>query len=356
MNVRTLGRGTAALALGTSLTIAPVAIPAAQAAHVVDARGLPGLLGGIGVGPVLGGAGQPGASPATDAQSVGVVLIDTILDYGEGAAAGTGLAIGSTGLVVTNHHVIEDSTKITVTTPDGTSYGAQVVGYDATHDVAVLQLKGASGLPTVTTDTDGVTKGEAIDAIGNAEGQGSLTDAPGDVTDPSRNITVTDDDGSKARLTDLIESNADVVPGDSGGAWLDADGEVVGMTVAATDGGLQTYGYAIPISRVLNVATKIENGRASKTIVIGTRAAIGIELTSAKRLKVASVQSQPARKAGLRRGDVITAADGTTVTTIAQLTRILRQHQPGDHIKLAWTTPAGAHRSARIRLISGPVD
>jgi S1-C subfamily serine protease len=332
MKAHVLGRGIAATALGIPLVVAPFASPSAQAA-----------------------AGQPDATRATDEQTTGVVLIDTVLDYGAGTAAGTGLVIGSSGLVVTNHHVVQDSTSITVTTPDGTQYSATVVGYDATHDVAVLHLDGATGLATVATDPTPVTQGEAIDAIGNAEGEGVLTDAPGVVTNPSTNITVTDDDGSRTRLTGLIESDADVVPGDSGGAWLDSDGEVVGMTVAASQDVRDITGYAIPIKRVLTIAMKIEAGRATRYIVIGTKAAIGIEVVSARRLLITAVDSPEARRAGLRPGDVVTKIGKTKVTTIAQLTKILARHEPGDTVRLTWINSAGAYKSARITLTAGPI-
>ncbi|NGN95317.1 trypsin-like serine protease [Nocardioides sp. KC13] len=221
-----------------------------------------GSYGGVPLDPYQQGASGSTATvdsePATDAESTGVVLLDTIVGHGTAQGAGTGLTITADGIVVTNHHVVEGATSITVTDPStGTTYDATVLGYDATHDVAVLQLEGASGLATVATDRDAATQGEQVTSVGNAGGQGELSAADGTVTDPSTAITVSNEDGTSTRLTDLIETDADVVSGDSGGALLDEDGEVIGMNVAATSGSAEISGYAIPIDTVLDIAAQI---------------------------------------------------------------------------------------------------
>ncbi|GGU37728.1 S1C family serine protease [Nocardioides albus] len=210
----------------------------------------------------LGTSTQPvDSEPATGSESTGVVLIDTTVDYGSARGAGTGLTITNDGIVVTNHHVVEGATSISVTDPaTGWTYDAAVLGYDDVHDVAVLQLADASGLSTVAIDRDDANRGDEVTAVGNAKGQGSLAAADGTVTDPSTSITVDNEDGTASSLRNLIETDADVVSGDSGGALLDEDGEVIGMNVAATSGSAEISGYAIPIDTVLDIASQILAG------------------------------------------------------------------------------------------------
>ena len=260
---RKVTRSVAAAALALPLTVAAVAAPASAATMVLaDGRGPypPGY--GSGYGGLQQSSAYPSldTSVATAAQSVGLVEITTTLEYGEGEAAGTGIVLGSDGLVVTNHHVVEGATDITVTdATTGEEYAAAVLGYDATKDVAVLRLGDAAGLTAVTTDPGGVTTGDAVTAVGDAGGDGgSLTAAPGTVTDLHHPIAVQDDvTGADVRLRNLIEVSSDVVPGDSGGALLDAGGEVVGMNVAASSGAREVTGYVIPIGRVLRVVDDV---------------------------------------------------------------------------------------------------
>ena len=167
------------------------------------------------------------------------MTITSEVDFGAGVAAGTGIVIGSDGLVVTNHHVVEGATDISVTVvTTGATYDAEVLGYDATKDVAVLRLDGATGLATATADPGGVDVGDGVTAVGDAGGDGgSLTAADGTVTALHQPITVSDEQtGEASRLRNLIEVDADIIPGDSGGALLDASGDVVGMNVAASSG------------------------------------------------------------------------------------------------------------------------
>jgi hypothetical protein len=130
-----------------------------------------------------GGSGSPydsssGGTPASDSQLTGLVRVASTLKYEGGRAAGTGMILTSTGEVVTNHHVVQGSTKLRVTVMStGKSYRATVVGTDAKDDIAVLQLQNASGLQTVTTDTDGVSVGDAVTAVGDAGGDTSTFSA-----------------------------------------------------------------------------------------------------------------------------------------------------------------------------------
>ncbi|WGL50566.1 trypsin-like peptidase domain-containing protein [Nocardioides sp. BP30] len=388
---RTRSRRTLAAAVVTlPLLAVPVAAPAVAVASTVDTRGWGGY-GGLdfggdgGYGESYGGAfggsygstyggtyGDQGgstsptqgtqttaqdATAATSTQSTGVVLIDTVLDYDEGEAAGTGMVLTSDGTVVTNHHVVAGATSITVTVPStGKKYAATVVGYDTSRDVAVLKLQGASGLSTISTDTS-LSAGEAVTAVGNAEGAGTLTAAPGTVLTRRTTIDVSGDDGTTEHLTGLIENSSDVVSGDSGGALLDADDEVVGMNVAASSGTAQVTGYAIPIVRVLRIAGKIEAGTASSTITIGNKAALGVQLdsTSTAPYVAGVVSGGAAARAGIASGDTITSVGGTSVSSYDALTQALSGHQPGDRVKVGWTDSAGAAHSATVTLGTAPI-
>ncbi|MGC3953699.1 MAG: trypsin-like peptidase domain-containing protein [Propionicimonas sp.] len=308
--------------------------------------------------PNLSRTSQPeqNATLASSTQSTGVVLIDTTVDYGVGAAAGTGLVLSSDGIVVTNHHVVKSSTQVEVTDPaTGNSYTADVIGYDPKTDVAVLKLEDASGLATVATDTSAVATGDDVTAVGNSNGGGVLTAASGEVTDTDSDINVSGDDGSTEHLTDLIEVDATVVPGDSGGALLDDDGEVVGMNVAASSNG--STGYAIPISTVLNLADQILAGDASGAVTLGYGPALGLQLNTqgSHLLVVGVVNGSAADQAGVTPGSVLTEFNGEQLSDYSDLTAAMAKLSPGDTAKLSWVDADGTAQSATVTLGRAPL-
>ncbi|RMI03475.1 PDZ domain-containing protein [Cellulomonas triticagri] len=339
------------------------------------------LPGGGGLG---SGSGVPGGSttlPGTGAdsstgtldtttatadQSAGVVLVSTVLGYQSAEAAGSGVVLTSDGIVLTNNHVVEGATEITVTTPSGESYTAEVVGTDASADVAVLQLQDASGLTTATLDDDGdPAVGDAVTAVGNAEGGGVLMAASGTVTALDESITTQAEGVSQGEsLSGLIEVDADVVSGDSGGALLDDEGEVVGITTAASSGSADITGYAIPVGDALDVATQILSGQDSDSIVLGYPAFLGVQLattpgrgaagTTAGATVAGVVDGTPAAGAGLVAGDTITAVDGVAVADGDALSAALAEHDPGDEVTLTWTTTSGTTAQAAVTLVEGP--
>jgi len=236
--------------------------------------------GGLGTGTGTGSGGSTtttlDTTAATDAQSVGVVVIDTVLDYQSAAAAGTGIVLSSDGRILTNNHVVEGATSITVTVvATGVEYTAHVVGTDATDDIAVLDLIDASGLAVADLDTSGaVAVGDAVTGVGNANGTGTLTAAAGTVLSLEQAITAQNSDGSDAEdLTGLIEVDADIESGESGGPLYDADGEVIGIDTAASSGTVNITGYAIPIEDALDIVTQIDAAAATgvdtDTITVG---------------------------------------------------------------------------------------
>ena len=319
------------------------------------------------------GAGIALARGTATPIGTGVVVIDTNLAYQGSAAAGTGMVLTSSGEVLTNNHVISGATTIKVIVPNtGHSYRARVVGYDRTGDVALLQLQGASNLKTVSVSSTKLTVGATVTALGNAGGTGSLTSVTGTVTGLGKSITASDGGGDSEQLTGLIETNAGVQPGDSGGPLLDSQGQVVGMdTAASLQLGFQnasaTDAYAIPIANALTIAQAISSGKASATVHIGATAFLGIEVesvnaaaygyggASASGALVAGVVSGgPAARAGLTAGDVITAIDGRTLSSPTAISSSVLLRKPGAKIRVAYVDQSGASHASTVTLGSGP--
>jgi S1-C subfamily serine protease len=317
---------------------------------------------GAGSGPGSGTAtGTATTREATDAESVGVVDITTVIDYGNAEAAGTGIVLTGNGEILTNNHVVEGATKITVTVVStGRSYSATVVGTDATDDVAVLQLSGASGLSTATLDDDIVAVGDAVTAVGNAGGTGGTpTASPGTVIALDQTITAGDENGGDSeQLTGMIQVDADIQAGDSGGPLYDSEGEVTGIdTAASSSQSATTVGFAIPIAKAMAIADRIESGEDSATIQQGTPAFLGVQFTqdAAGTATISGVvDGSPAADAGLQAGDTITAVGGSTVDGADALSTALAKHDAGDQVRITWIDTTGTTHTATVTLIPGP--
>jgi S1-C subfamily serine protease len=373
--------------------------------------------------PTSGGSGislpGSGAVPAPGARSAplsggeqaivtnvkpGLVIINTTLQYASEAAAGTGMVINADGLVLTNNHVINGSTKITATVGStGKTYRATVVGYDKTRDIALIQLQNASGLAAVPIgNSSSVKVGNPVVAMGNAEGRGTITAKPGQVTALNQTITASDDGGSTASETlhGVIQTNADVVPGDSGGPLASSAG-VIGMDTAGNDAGYQqaSTGFAIPINTALSVARQIADGHASSTVTIGYPPFVGVftgsepdsspqaqaqqeqqnggigsngsaprcytrnsNLTvpstiapvSSGALIIGTICGSPAASAGMTGGAVITAVNEQAVGSPQDLTGILSRFHPGDTISVTWVSPSGQRTTSSLHLTADP--
>ncbi|HEY4702028.1 MAG TPA: trypsin-like peptidase domain-containing protein, partial [Streptosporangiaceae bacterium] len=352
----------------------------------------------------------------------GVVLINSTLQYSSEAAAGTGMVINSGGLVLTNNHVISGATKITAkVSATGRTYTATAVGYDKTGDVALLRLQGASGLKTVPLGNSTTARtGNAVVALGNAEGQGSVVTAAGQVTGMNQTITASDQGGTanSETLHGMIQTNADIVPGDSGGPLTSSASQVIGMDTAAdsVSSGEQQQsaaGYAIPINTALSVARQIAGGKASSTVMIGYPPFVGILIgssTSSSPQAQAQAQQQqngfgdgtggfggyngygggsgstpqcytsntgltvpntiarassgtlidgvicgsPAANAGITNGSVITSVNGQQAGSPSHLTGILARFRPGDTVSVTWMNPSGHQSTSKVRLAAGP--
>jgi len=361
-------------------------------------------------GPTPAGSGPPLARSERDIIArvkPGVVIIDTMLQYDSEAAAGTGVVLNSHGLVLTNNHVIQNSTSITATVPStGKTYTAHVVGYDKTGDVALIQLQNASGLATVPFgDSSSVKPGQAVVALGNANGANVVSMAPGQVTEVGQTITASDDAGSSSTETlhGMIQTNADIVAGDSGGP-LSNSGGVIGMDTAGSDpSSQQATGFAIPINAALAIARQITADRASATVAIGYPSFMGIFIgagsdsnpqnqakqqqqqpqqqqpqpgssgeapcasnnadlgaptaiapVSSGVLVVGSICGSPAAQVGMTSGAVITAVNRHAVGSPDDLSRALARFRPGDAVSVTWVSPTGRRTSSTLRLSAGP--
>jgi S1-C subfamily serine protease len=291
----------------------------------------------------------------------GVVVINTSLGLQRSSAAGTGMVLTSSGEVLTNNHVIRGATSIKVVVP-GTkhAYTARVVGYDVADDVAVLRAVGASHLKTVSTAASTKLRiGQAVRAVGNANGGGRLLSARGSITGLRQSIQVSDDGGGTENLAGLIETNAALQPGDSGGPLLNTSGKVIGMDTAASTRLISTAAdsYAIPIGKALSVAKQIVAGHASSRVHVGATGFLGIQVErgDAGGVVVAGVvPGGPAERAGLEAGDVITSIDGRAVTTPSSLTSYLLTRKPGQTVTIAYMDPVGVAQTVSLKLASGP--
>ena len=251
-------------------------------------------------GMVIGGLAATDATAATTLTTPqiaakvdpGLVDVVTTLGYQSGKAAGTGMVLTSTGEVLTNNHVIDGATSIKATDiGNGRTYTAKVVGYDKTHDVAVLQLQNASGLQTVTLSSASPQTGQKVIALGNALGKGGTPSVvSGRINGLGQSITASDEGAADSeQLTGMIGHNAPIQPGDSGGPLVNTEGEVIGMNTAASDSSASgspsqssqeqaaTQAFAIPITRASSIAGQIEAGTPSSTVHIGATAFLGVE-------------------------------------------------------------------------------
>jgi S1-C subfamily serine protease len=371
------------------------------------ASGVPGIsLPGIGAVPAPGGQSAPlagGEQAILTTINPGLVIINTTLQYDSETAAGTGIVINADGLVLTNNHVIDHATKITaMAASTGTTYTATVVGYDKTGDIALIQLRNASGLTAARIgNSSSVKSGDSVVALGNAEGQGTIIAKPGRVTGVGQTVTASEDGGSTASETlhGMIQTNADIVPGDSGGPLASSDG-VIGMDTAGSDGNTQqaSTGFAIPINTALSVARQIAAGHASSIITIGYPPFAGIFTgsgsdsspraqaqqqsggfsggtgntprcytsnsglsvpsaiapSSSGALIIGTTCGSPAAAGGITGGAVITAVNGQAVSSPDDLTSTLSRFRPGDTVSVTWVSPSGQQTTSRLHLAAGP--
>jgi S1-C subfamily serine protease len=312
-----------------------------------------------------GGSTQSGThlKQASATQQLGIVTVNSVLKYQNAESAGTGMILTSNGEVLTNNHVVNGATSVVVTVEStGRSYKASVVGTAPTRDVALLKLANASGLQTahLASSASGLSVGSKVTGVGNAGGTGRLTQASGAVTGLDKTITASDDTGADSeRLHGLIESNAGIISGDSGGPLYNSQGQVVGMDTAASPNSAQQDAYAIPIQNAMSVVRQIESGVETSSIHIGLPGFLGINVgkSSGRGVGVAALlRGGPAASAGITAGSVIESVDGTKVHSETALHDLLSAKGPGAQVQIVWLDRHGRSHTATVTLATGPAD
>lgn len=266
------------------------------------------------------------------------------------SAAGTGIIVSSDGYILTNKHVIDGATTVNVVLDDGTVYEkVSVVAIDPLNDVAFLKIEGAENLSSAKLgDSKTLTTGQQVIAIGNALGQYKNTVTSGIISGTQRSITATNGGTMTENLTDMIQTDAAINSGNSGGPLVNASGEVIGINTA-TSSGADGIGFAIPISSVKGMLNSLlETGEAKRAYIGVYYVNISADMAKAYNLPVkmgayiysptnysAIVAGGPADKAGLKDKDIITTINGVKVGAVGTVASILGEYKPGDTVQLA---------------------
>lgn len=272
----------------------------------------------------------------------------------DGSGSGSGIIVQADGVVLTNAHVVGDARRVQIGLADGRLLDGQVLGGDPSVDVAVVRVN-ATGLPTaVIGDADRLEVGQVAIAIGNPLGL-DRTVTSGVVSAVNRNPRGFGLDG-------LIQTDAAISPGNSGGPLLDSEGRVIGLNTAVLRApGAEGLGFAIPIGLANDVARQVlETGRVQRAFLgvsfrdIDSQLAAQFGLPVRQGVIVAAVgEGTPAARAGIQPGDIITGISGTAIAQGGDLRRLLRDLKPGHEVTLAVRRPSGTSR-VRVRLAEAP--
>lgn len=273
-------------------------------------------------------------------------------DISETSSAGTGVIISNDGYIITNKHVIgENTSSVTVVTKDGTEYNdVKVVGRDPLNDIAFLKINNVSGLtPAEFGDSSSVAVGSRVIAIGNALGEYQNTVTSGIISGTGRTITAQIDENSNQTetLTNLLQTDAAINHGNSGGPLVTLDGKVIGINTAIVEDA-QGVGFSIPTNETRGVmASVLKNGTVERAYIGVRYLTLTPAITKENSLPVsegaylkstnsspAIMSGSPADKAGLRDGDIITAVNGTKLTSSLQLSSLISAMMPGDKVTL----------------------
>ena len=315
---------------------------------------------------VTPGRGSGSSSADAVAAKVDPAIVDINTTLGNGSAAGTGMIVSSTGEILTNNHVVSGSTSISVTVQGRSqTYSAHVVGVDQSQDVAVIQIdQNVSGLPTVTiADSSSLQVGDTVIAIGNALGQGGAPHVTsGQVTALDQTITASTGGSNAETLNGMIESNALIYEGDSGGALVNSSGQVVGMITAGQAQGFRSaasdVGYAISSNTALGVVNRIRAHEQAADLTYGqvgymgvsvqsmdasAAQQLGLSVTSGALVTATPAEGTPAANAGITRFSVITNVGGSPVTSADTLGTAIKSHRPGDSVSVTWVNTSGTH-------------
>ena len=304
----------------------------------------------------LSSLGSGGSSVPSDLQTPGMVYAKNVNAvvaisnqsivtniYGqvsETASSGSGFIVTQDGYVVSNYHVIAGATKLCVIMADSTEYEAKVVGYDAASDLSVLKIN-ATGLPYVQLgSSDALAVGDQVSAIGNPLGELTSTLTVGYISAKDRLVNT---DGS---YINMLQTDAAINSGNSGGPLFNMKGEVVGITTAKYSGTsnsgatIEGIGFAIPIDDVAGmIEDLVKNGFINSAYLGVTVEDMNPEVAQAYGLPLgvyvrSVVAGSAAEKAGVRAKDIIVGIGSQTVSSMSELTRVLRKYEPGQSSKI----------------------
>lgn len=263
----------------------------------------------------------------------------------EQSGAGTGVILSSNGYILTNKHVVKDSTQLTVITSDGEMYdNVKVIFQDPFNDLAFLKVSNPKNFkPIEIGDSKTVKVGQSVIAIGNSLGQYQNTVTRGIISGTNRSITAQGSDQSVENLTDMLQTDAAINPGNSGGPLVNAGGQLIGINTAVTRGA-NGLGFAIPISAAKGVIKQLgRNDDQIQRAMLGVRY-IAVNPAIAKDKKLSEKQGalitgnvipgSSADKAGLKEGDIIMKVNGLEVGKAGSLSTLLSEYAVGDEVEL----------------------
>jgi S1-C subfamily serine protease len=243
----------------------------------------------------------------------------------EGEAAGSGFVLSADGYIVTNNHVIEGADTIDVNFDDGSTEPAELVAADPRADLAVLHVDRTDLTPLTLGDSDAIEVGDPVVAIGNALDLGAEPTVTGGLVS-AKDRRITEPNGQI--LVDLIQTDAAISPGNSGGPLLDAQGHVVGINTAVSGVG-QNIGFAIAINPASELIDQLRNGDVPRHALLGVSTRAGADGGA----EVMSVEAgSAAERASIQVGDVIVRLDGQDIETPEDLVAAIARHRPGDDV------------------------
>ena len=257
------------------------------------------------------------------------------------SGAGSGVIISSDGYILTCDHVVSGASNITVTIGDK-DYPATIIGEDSTSDIAVIKIEADGLTPAIVGDSDKLAVGDNVLAVGNPLGELGGTVTSGIVSALNRSVSI--QGSSSVNTMSLIQMDASVSPGNSGGGLFNMNGELVGIVNAkSSDSDAEGLGFAIPVNDAVKVAQELlENGYVTGRPYLGisyyavtdaqTAAQLGVNAYGVYIVEV--VKGGPADKAGLQAGDRIVSVDGSEVATQSDLGTLMQNHKAGDAIQI----------------------
>ena len=254
------------------------------------------------------------------------------------AASGSGFIISSDGYILTNFHVIENSSSITVSSYNGENYDAKLIGYDESNDIAVLKIEAEGLAPVVLGNSDNLNVGDSVVAIGNPLGELTFSLTSGAISAKGREVTF-----SGGITMNLLQTDCAINSGNSGGALFNLYGEVIGVTNAkyssssSSEASIDNIGFAIPINSIRSIVESIiEKGYVSKPYmgvsVADVNEGYQIYGLPAGAAIQSVVEDSPAQKAGLQIGDIVTKAGDREITCADDLVRLVKESKVGDTV------------------------